>query len=376
MPLTVLEISEAALKHNLNELKSIIPADFTLMPVVKSNAYGHGMLVVAKAISSDVTYMVVASLEEGLELRKNGLEHKVLALGNVDSSNKTLLKEAVEANIEFSVYNLETLRTVGEVSTEANCIARIHIKVDTGMGRFGVLEPAASKFIDTAYRTRAIAIQGLFSHLAAADEPSDYTEQQEAKFKQLSAQLNTRDITVPIQHLYNSAGTLRGHLLGNACRIGIVLYGLYPSHYSEQLIKKRYPKFSLKPALTWKTHVLQVKQVPKGSAVSYGCTYYTQSQETHAVLPIGYSDGYVRGLSNNIDVLIHGTRCPIVGRICMNQVVVNVSGLSITSVGDEVVLLGEQDKEHITTEELAKKSDTINYEVISRINPLLPRICV
>ena len=374
MPLTTVEISKNALTHNLDQLKAILPPEFTLIAVIKANAYGHGMSGVADAISSVVAYMAVSSIEEGLELRGNGINQKLLIMGNVDFRDEALLKEALEKELELSVFNLEMLGAIQAVAAETNRTARIHIKVDTGIRRFGVLETDALAFIDVARKMPAVTIQGLFSHLGMADEESDLTEVQESRFRTLQDQLSERGIMIPLHHLYNSPGSMRENLLGNACRIGISLYGLYPSGYCRAQMETRVPEFSLRPALTWKTRIVQVKRVPEGSLVSYGGTYRTKRKEALAILPIGHFDGYDRGLSNKADVLIRGKRCPVVGRVCMNQTIVNVSGVPGARVGDEVVLLGKGGEEQIAAEELAEKIDTVVYEIVTRINPLLPRV--
>ena len=376
MPLTTVEISKNALTHNLDQLKAILPPEFTLIAVIKANAYGHGMSGVADAISSMVAYMAVSSIGEGLELRGNGINQKLLIMGNVDFRDEALLKEALGKELELSVFNLEMLGAIQAVAAETNRTARIHIKVDTGMRRFGVLESEALKFIEVARKTSAITVQGLFSHLGMADEKSGITEVQESRFSALQNQLSERGISIPLHHLYNSAGSMRENLLGNACRVGISLYGLYPSSYCRTQMEMRNPEFSLQPALTWKTRIVQVKRVPEGSLVSYGGTYRTKREETLAILPIGHFDGYDRGLSNKADVLIRGIRCPVVGRVCMNQTVVNVSGVPEARLGDDVVLLGQSGGEHITAEELSEKVDTVVYEIVTRINPSLPRVFV
>ncbi len=374
MPLTTVEVSKKALKHNLDQLKAILPRGFTLIAVIKASAYGHEMYGVAETIKEHVAYMAVSTIEDGLALRKSGINQKLLIMGNVDCTDETLLKEALEKELELSVYNQEMLRALQIAAAETNRTARIHIKVDTGMRRFGVLETEALGFIETAHKTPAITIQGLFSHLGMADEESGFTDVQEARFRTLQEQLSERGISIPLHHLYNSAGSMRENLLGNACRIGISLYGLYPSHYCRLQMETRVPEFSLQPVLTWKTRIVQVNRVPKGSLVSYGGIYRTEREETLAILPIGHFDGYDRGFSNKNDVLIRGKRCPVVGRVCMNQTVVNVSGVPGAQVGDEVVLLGRAGEEQITAEELAEKIDTVVYEIVTRINPLLPRV--
>lgn len=376
MPLTRVEISKKALKHNLDQLKAILPPGFTLIAVIKANAYGHGISGVAEAIKDRVTYMAVSTIEDGLALRQNGINQKLLIMGNWDCGDETLLKEAVEKKLELSIYNLEMLNALQATAAEMNRTARIHIKVDTGMRRFGVLETEALKFIEGARNIPSISIQGVFSHLGTADEESGFTKVQESRFRTLLDRLSERGISIPLRHLYNSAGSMRENLLGNACRIGILLYGLYPSGYCRQQMEMRVPAFSLQPVLAWKTRVVQVKRVPEGSLVSYGGIYRTKGDETLAILPIGHFDGYDRGFTNKADVLIRGKRCPVVGRVCMNQTVVNVSGVPEARVGDDVVLLGQAGREEITAEELAEKIDTVVYEIVTRINPLLPRVYV
>ena len=376
MPLTRVEISKKALKHNLDQLKAILPPGFTLIAVIKANAYGHGMSGVAEVIKGQVACMAVSTIEDGLALRGNGINQKLLIMGNWDCRDETLLKEAVEKELELSIYNLEMLNALQATAAEMNRTARIHIKVDTGMRRFGVLESDALEFIEVTRKTPAIIVQGVFSHLGTADEESGFTNLQESRFRTLLDRLSERGISIPLRHLYNSAGSMRENLLGNACRIGISLYGLYPSGYCREQMEMRVPEFSLQPVLAWKTRVMQVKRVPEGSLVSYGGTYRTKGDETLAILPIGHFDGYDRGLSNKADVLLRGKRCPVVGRVCMNQTVVNVSGVPEARVDDDVVLLGESGGDQITAEELAEKIDTVVYEVVTRINPLLPRVYV
>ena len=376
MPLTTVEISKMALKHNIHQLKAILPPEFTFIAVIKANAYGHEMSGVAEAIKGEVSYMAVSTIEDGLALRESGIDQNLLIMGNVDYRDKSLLLEAVEKELELSVFNLEMLDALQVAAAETDRTARIHIKVDTGMRRFGVLESEALEFIGAAHRTPAITVQGVFSHLGMADEESGYTAVQESRFRTLQDQLSERGISIPLHHLYNSPGSMRENLLGNACRIGISLYGLYPSKYCRVQMEARIPEFSLRPVLTWKTRIVQVNRVPGGSLVSYGGIYRTKGEETLAILPTGHFDGYDRGLSNKADVLVRGKRCPVVGRVCMNQTVINVSGVPGARVGDEVVLLGKGGEEEITAEELADKIDTVVYEVVTRINPLLPRVFV
>ena len=202
MPLTTVEVSKKALKHNLDQLKAILPPGFTLIAVIKANAYGHGMSGVAEAIKGQVTYMAVSTIEDGLALRQNGINQKLLIMGNWDCRDETLLKEAVEKELELSIYNLEMLNALQATAAEMNRTARIHIKVDTGMRRFGVLESEALEFIEAARKTPAIIVQGVFSHLGTADEESGFTDEQESCFRTLQDRIRERGISIPLHHLY------------------------------------------------------------------------------------------------------------------------------------------------------------------------------
>jgi len=360
--LTWIEISAANLRYNLNQFKKILPRHFKLMGVIKSNAYGHGMVQVARAIESRVDYFVVSCIEEALELRQAGVKKPILSLGNIDEQ---LIGRAARQNIELSVGNQNLLNKILRQNRKVN----VHIKIDTGMTRYGFNIDDAAQVVKKAQASKQINLKGIMSHFAVADENLAYTRKQWHKFKNLS-------INLPYLHIANSAGALIKCVPGNAARIGISLYGLWPSEWSKKYAYRHHRNFNLKPVLTWKTRITQIKKVKSKVAVSYGCTYTTKRESVLAVLPIGYWDGFDRGLSNNGEVLIKGQRCKVVGRVCMNQTMIDISNVKNTRVNDPVVLIGHQNRNAITAEEIADKLRTINYEVVTRINPLIKRIVV
>ena len=328
---------------------------------------------VAKILKDHTRYFVVVSIEEALMLRARGIKNAILVLGNYDGSDKRAFCEAVSKNIELAVYSAEVLKHITAATQKAAKQALVHIKIDTGMSRFGVPLKEAIKFIYYAAKLKEIQIRGIYSHFAASDENEEFTRIQADRFGKNLAALKKKNISIPHQHIRNTAGSFLEDIPGNAARVGIGLYGLYPSLWSKQAIQKRNSTFFLQPALSWKTKIIQIKEVEKGTGVSYGCTYTVKEDSRLALVPVGYWDGYDRGLSNRGVVLVCGKRVPVVGRVCMNQTIVDVSNIPRAYVGQEVVLLGKSGRETITADDIAKLLGTINYEVVTRINPLIPR---
>ncbi|HBH46657.1 MAG: alanine racemase [Candidatus Jacksonbacteria bacterium RIFOXYC2_FULL_44_29] len=374
--LTKVEISRDSIKHNLEQFRRIISPDFFLLGVVKSNAYGHGMAEVASIIQEKVDYLAVASIEEALKLRARLIKKPILVLGNYDRADADQLIKVAAQNIEIAVNEISLLKILNDLGSKYQQIFKIHLKIDTGMSRFGVRMEDAAEFIKSAQKSKFLMVQGLYSHLASGDSDADYTRLQIENFAKLVTWLETEKIKIPYLHLGNTPGALFGGLPGNSLRLGLGLYGFYPSLWSRDLIGKRCSDFSLKPALEWKTKIVQVKDVPANVGVSYNCTFVTPRPMRLAVIPVGYWDGLDRGLSNIGEVLVRGQRLPIVGRVCMNQTVVDASKALDAVVGDEVVLIGRSGGEQITAEEMAAKIDSINYEIVTRINPLIPRVLV
>ncbi len=327
-----------------------------VMPVVKANAYGHGAIALSKvAEKMGIDYFAVAFLEEGLQLRNHGIKSNILVFNYVEPD---LINVACENNLTLTFYSWEQLNECAKQPFKP----KYHVKIDTGMRRLGVQPQEAKEFISSA-RKAGFEIEGAYTHFAAADSVDEedvaFTKEQVEQFANL-------DLDVKIKHICNSgAALLKVVNCFDYVRIGIASYGLQPSDAVQSS--------ELKPVLEWKSIVSYVKTINPGDTVSYGRTFRAFMEMRIATIPVGYADGYWRQLSNKGYVLIHGERCPIVGRVCMDQFMVDVSHLSDVKIGDEVVLIGKQGDNAITAEEIARLVDTINYEVTCRISERVAR---
>ncbi|MFH0791323.1 MAG: alanine racemase [Candidatus Omnitrophota bacterium] len=357
------EVNLTSLSYNFRQIRKILAPRIKIMACVKADAYGHGLIPVAKKLEScGVDYLSVASIDEGIQLRQAGINLPILVLGMV-------LKADIEPLLK---YNLTQTVCSQDLAVNLNNLARInhktlnvHIKIDTGMGRLGVLYKHALPFIKKIHRLKFINIEGIFTHLSLADINRDFTLYQIVKFSRLITQLNKTGIRIPIIHAANSLGVINykeSHF--NMVRPGLIVYGLYPE---ENL------NIGLKPVLSLKTRIVYLKKVPRGYGISYGYTYITKKDTTIINLPIGYGDGYTRNLSNLGQVLIKGRRFKISGRVCMDQIMVDVGNLPV-KVGDEAVLIGSQGRNSIKAEELAALSGTIPYEIVCGIGNRVPRV--
>lgn len=371
---TWVEISKSNLIHNIKEFRRIIGKDVKLMAVVKSNAYGHGLKEVAKIADADA--FGVDSIDEALILRKNGVKAPILVLGYTLLGR---LEDAVKNKISLTVYNRETIKRLGKFDKKV----KVHIKAETGTSRQGIGEEEILDFVKYIKEFSNIQIEGISTHFANIEDTTNHTyaAEQLNKFSKIVELLEKNEVKIPIKHTACSAATIlfpETHF--DMARVGISMYGLWPS--KETLVSALgRTQIVLKPALTWKTIIAQIKKIKKGTPVSYGLTEKTKRDSIVAVIPVGYWDGYDRNLSNIGEVLVKGKRCKILGRICMNMCVVDITDLMIgnrhtCSIEDEVVLLGRQGSEEITAEELSGKIGTINYEVVTRINPLIERVVV
>jgi len=368
---TWVEVSKEALRHNISQFKKVFGDEKKIMAVVKSNAYGHGIIDTASALKGDVDYFAVASVGEALDLRKNGIENDILVL-SILGFDSSLIIESIEKDVELTIFDDASYEQIVKSAEEAKKKAVVHIKVDTGMSRLGL--NVTDGFIKRVFSDEYLEIKGIYSHLSSADENIDFTDLQCKRFQKVLDFLEENKFEVPVKHILNTAGVMMGKDIGNAARVGVGLYGLAPSDFVLDIVKKRHPWFELKPAFCWKTKVIQVKKVSEGAFVSYGRTFQSNKDIKLAVIPVGYWDGFSRKLSNTGDVLISGQRCRITGRVCMNNTIVDVSDLDNVKVGDEVVLLGKSGSEEITTAEFTEKIGTIDYDIVTRINPLLKRI--
>jgi alanine racemase len=364
------EIDLAALTHNLREIKGIIPAETEIMAVVKANAYGHGAVEVAKAaLAGGAARLAVARSSEGLELRRAGIDKPILVLGYTPPE---LVREVVLHNLEQAVFCAAYAREINRVARREGFNITVHIKTDTGMGRLGVVAGSASavdeiKEIAGLDRLRTV---GIYTHLACADSADKtHTRAQLQKYAGLLEDLRREGFYFPLVHSANSAAMIdHPESCYNLVRAGIAMYGLRPSDEVEA------PNLSLRPVMSFRTRVAQVKRVPAGFPVSYGCTYVTEKETVIATLSVGYADGYSRLLSSRGQVLVRGKRAPVVGRVCMDQCMIDAGDIPGVSPGDEVVLFGRQGEAFIPVEEVAGLMGTINYEVVSTLSARVPRV--
>lgn len=358
------EVNLSAIEANVAALKRLSRAPH-LMAVVKANGYGHGAVQVAQAaLAGGADWFGVASVEEGVYLRQHAITAPILVLGYTAPGQVT---EALAHDLTLTLWDLELARALHEAASPAKK-ARVHIKIDTGMSRVGLHPGELTELIRNIRDLTNVEIEGAFTHFAAADEPdNDYTAQQTAEFEAALAELAAAGIRPRIRHAANTAGLMihpEAHY--ELVRTGIAMVGLPPAPDVEWPVK-------LRPALSWKTRITMVKWVEAGAAISYGCTYRTTGREQIATLPVGYADGYARRLSNVGSVLIHGHHCPIVGRVCMDQLMVRIAPEIAAKVGDEAILIGQQGEAEITATDLAEGIGTVNYEVVCAISQRVPR---
>jgi len=359
------EINLDNLEHNFLQIrKRLTPGTKTLV-TVKADAYGHGLVPASKRLEGcGVDFLGVASIDEGIALRKAGIKSPILILGLILKND---LAPLFEYDLTVSVCDEELSAALDKKARLLRKQAKVHIKVDTGMGRIGIVHYDAYKLVRKIYGLKNIKVEGIFTHFAFADMNKRFTFYQIDLFDKLVKRLVSAGIDIPLVHAANSMGVLNyKHSHFNMVRPGLVIYGLYP---------KENLKINLKPVLSLKTKVIFVKKVPAGCGISYGHEYVTQRPTRIVTLPIGYGDGYPRNLSNKAPVLIGGKRFRICGRICMDQIMVDVGNTPVR-IEDEVVLIGTQGKNRITAEELAELSGTIPYEIVCGLGSRIPRVSV
>ncbi len=358
-----LEIDCQALLSNARRLRDI--AGTRLMAVVKANGYGHGLLEVARLMQeAGVDYLGVARLGEALELRQAGIATPILVLGHTPSEG---FAQAIAAGVTLTIFQADQIEALAQAAASRGRRAKVHLKVDTGMSRLGAPPSQALELLRRLASHPQLEVEGIFTHYARADEPAvSTTEQQERLFLDLLAEAQTTGLRPPLAHAANSAATLtRPRSRLDMVRCGIALYGMNPS-----------PQVPLPdgfhPALNWKSHLSAVYELPAGRGVSYGHAYVTQRPETIGVVPVGYGDGYRRTDRNQ--VLIHGQLAPVIGRVCMDQMMVLLSHIPQARVGDEVVLIGRQGEQGLSADDLAQIWGTINYEVVCGLSARVPRL--
>ncbi len=351
-----LTIDLAALEHNYRQLRRLCDPQVKMLAVVKADAYGHGLVQVARKLAAaGADYLGVGSLEEGLMLRRTGITQPVLLLLGILPEEAGC---AVAHDLDVALFRRDVAQALAAAAHSQGKKARVHLKGDTGMGRLGGLPAEVLAFLAGLKKLRYLSVVGLISHLAVADqEDKTYTFKQVREFTALLATARENGWKLPLSHITNSAALWEvpeAHL--GLVRPGLMLYGSPPP-------PQRPPLVDLKPVMSLAARVLQVKRLPPGSSISYGCTYTTPDWCDLAVLPVGYCNGYSRRFSNRGEVLIQGRRAPIRGRVCMNLIMVDVTGLPEVKEGDRAVLLGQDQEERLRAEDLAEWAQTISYEI-------------
>lgn len=365
---TYAKIDLDAIEHNIREVKKRIEKGVKVLAVIKADGYGHGATVLGDFLKNQVDYYGVATIEEAIELRKNGIELPILILGYTSPSQYV---ELVKNDITQTIYSLEMAKEISRNAKICGKDAKIHIALDTGMTRIG-LEPNEAGIIELQkiLSLSNVVVEGLFTHFSCADETDKaYSKLQMERYDNFMNLLDERSINIPIKHICNSAGIMEfDHHRFDMVRAGIITYGLYPS---EEVNKSA---IELKPALEWKAHVVNVKTVDEGCGVSYGKTYITKGKTKIATISIGYADGYPRALSSKGRVLINGEYAPIIGRVCMDQMMVDVTHIDNVEIEDEVILVGKDKDKSISVEELAYLAGSFNYEFVCGICKRVKRI--
>ncbi|WP_026888479.1 alanine racemase [Clostridium beijerinckii] len=365
------EIDLDAIAYNMKNIKNLAK-DKDVIAVVKADCYGHGALdVVPTLLENGASRLAVAVLTEGIELRNDNIKAPIMILGYTPSY---LNEELIKYDLEQTVYDLDYAKELSKTALSVNKKAKIHIAIDTGMGRIGFLP--TEKAIDDICKIcslEGLEVIGIFTHFSTSDEKDkEYTNEQFEKFTDLLKKLSNLNIEIPIKHVSNSGAIMdmpKTYL--DAVRAGIILYGYYPSNE----VKKE--NLSLKPALTLKAIITRVQEMDKGMYISYGRTFKTERKSLIATIPIGYADGYSRLLAPNAKVIINGQFAPVVGRICMDQCMIDVTDINgDINVGNEVIILGEQDGLKFNADNFAEIMGTINYEILCMLKYRIPRVYI
>lgn len=354
-----------AAEHNFNVTRAKLPENVKLLCVIKADAYGHGAVPLAKLFEGRADFYGVACIEEATELKKAGIKTPVLILGAVP---KEFYSDIVKYDIRVPIFNLEDAKALSAEAVKQSKTAPFHFCVDTGMSRIGfqVNKESADACLEIT-KLPNIEAEGLFSHFATADE-KDLSKAiaQRDKFKEFIKLLEERGINIPIKHINNSAGIMNFDEYFDMCRMGIILYGLYPSHEVDENLLK------IKPVMEWRAHITHIKELEPGREISYGGTYKTGETRRIATIPVGYADGYPRCLSNKGKVLINGEFAPITGRVCMDQFMVDITGID-AKVGDTVVLVGKSGSKELSMEKVSESAYSFNYELPCRVARRVPR---
>ena len=364
------EVDLDKLAYNMREIRKIAKSE-NIIAVVKADAYGHGAIDVAPVLlQNGANRLAVAVISEAVELRRSGIECPIMILGFTPPN---LIDDLLKYNIEQAVFSYEYAKELSSMAKKQNKIARIHIVVDTGMARIGYLpNDESAEEVYNISKLSNIFIEGMFSHFSVADEKDKtYTYDQVKKYNDFYEKLKVKKVNINIRHIANSAAIIDlPEIHYEAVRPGIILYGYYPS----EEVKK--DNINLKPVMTLKTNIVHIKTLPPGEYVSYGRKYKTEKESIIATLPVGYADGYTRLLFQKGKVILKGEFAPVVGRICMDQCMIDVTEIPGVKIGDEVILMGEDENNKFTADTIAGLIGTINYEIVCMIGKRVPRVYV
>lgn len=363
------EIDLSAIEFNLRQVRKIVGPDIRICPAVKADAYGHGAVEVSGLLlETGADMLSVAFIEEAVELRGAGIDAPIMLL---QPAFHEQIPEIVAHDITATICDMESARELSRQSLAAGKRTKVHLKVDTGMGRVGIQPETAPLFATSLAELPSIELEGIFTHFPTADEEDlSFTQQQIWEFGGIIEAVEAEGVHVPLRHAANSAGVLNcDDSFFNMVRPGIMLYGLYDSPFVSREVE-------LRQSLTLKSRIAFLKELPQGRTVGYGRTFTTARPTVVATIPIGYADGYNRRLSNRGYTLVRGARVPVIGRVCMDQIMLDVTDVSGACVGDEVVLYGRQGDQEITMEEIEEIVGTISYEIVCAISKRVPRLYV
>ena len=363
---TYVKIDLNALEYNIDSISKKVNKKAKILGVIKADAYGHGAVETAKYIENKCDFFGVACVEEATELIEAGIKLPILVLGYVSPDEFSI---TVKYDIRVPVFSYESAKALSDEAVRQNKTADFHFAIDTGMSRIGFqVDEESADICKEICKLPNINAEGLFSHFATADETDlSKTYEQQNKFKTFIEMLRQRGIEIPIKHLNNSAGIMHFDDCFDMVRAGIILYGLYPSHEIDENL------LDVKPVMEWKTYVSHIKTLEAGREISYGGTFKVEKPIVVATIPVGYADGMKRDLSGKGRVLIHGQYAPILGRICMDQFMVDVSHIKEAAIGDTVTIFGKDGEKNIPVEEIAEKSHSFNYEFVCSITNRVPR---
>jgi len=362
---TRVEVDLSVLKENFTQIKKHI-GNVKIMPVLKANAYGHGLVRIAQFYSEmKADYLGVAVVEEGILLREKGIDLPILVLGGIWGNQIPLF---LKHDLTITASSIDKLKQIDETAEQMKIKAKVHLKIDTGMERLGVHYYNAEKFLDAVYKCKNLKVEGIFSHLANSESKDlTYSKLQLERFNEVLSYFEKHSIEPPLRHISNSGGILQlPEANFDMVRPGIMLFGVYPSKDVKQTVE-------VKPALTWKSLVVYFKVIKPNHPVGYGSTWQTDHNVRAVTVPVGYGDGYLRSMFKKANVIINGEKYPVIGTISMDQIIVNLEQGSAYN-GDEVILLGSDGKNSITCEEMADWAGTIPYEILTNINTRVPRV--